>query len=425
MWINRPLARNFWLWIAAGCLLLACSKAEESGSARTLEARAPAEKSARPLAQKTPGVSATEIVLGATTPLTGPGAGWGVPISGGMQAWIDHINERGGIHGRELKLIVKDDAYNPARALANLQEMKDEVLAVVGQLGSAPCAAAKDFFPENRIPLIHAYANVEIYANQPKEKQRYYFSIYPDYQDEAVFWTTYAVNELGAKKIAHFYQNDDYGMGANAGVKKALESVSGKATLVAEVPYEATERAVSTHALKLKESGADTLMVTALMSTAALINKELDKIAYRPRLIASFPLSDTAMFKIAGASWEGTYVGLSGQMGSPGADPAADRVAAILVAKNEKLKGREILALFGAGTIMHLAEGLKNAGKDLTRESLIKGMEMIRQFRPEGMGAPVTYAPNRHHGINAILPCQAKGGINRPLGDYVVFDPKF
>lgn len=422
----RNMRATLWLLsVATSCCLSACNKGDKTGGDKVVEPVRKQEQTTKSTSAKTPGVTDTEVVFGVTTPLTGPAAGWGVPISGGMQAWIDHINEQGGIHGRKLKLIVKDDGYNPARALANLQEMKDDVIAVVGQLGSAPCAAAKDFFPENKIPLIHGYANVEIYAKQPKEKQKYYFSAYPDYQDENAFWTTYAIDELGAKKIAHFYQNDDYGEGANAGIKQALKANPGKANLVAEVSYEATERAVGTHALKLKESGADTVVVTALVSTAALLNKELDKIAFRPRLIAGFPLGDTAMFKIAGKSWEGTYVGIAGQMGSPGSDPAADRVAAILIEKNAKLKGREILALFGATTMMHAAEGLRLAGKALTRESLIKGMEKIKDFKPEGMGAPVTYTPDRHHGVNAILPCQAKGGVNHPLRDYVVFDPKF
>ena len=73
-----------------------------------------------------PGVTDTEVVLGVSTPLTGPAAGWGVTISGGMKAWAEHVNDQGGVHGRKIKLIIKDDGYNPARAVANLQEMKNK-----------------------------------------------------------------------------------------------------------------------------------------------------------------------------------------------------------------------------------------------------------------------------------------------------------
>ena len=74
---------------------------------------------------------------------------------------------------------------------------------------------------------------------------------------------------------------------------------------------------------------------------------------------------------------------------------------------------------------MHLAEGLRNAGKNLSREAVIAGMEKIKNWKPEGMGAPVTYGPGRHHGNNSIRPCVAKGGKHVAIGDYINFDPKF
>ena len=372
-----------------------------------------------------PGITDDEIVLGVTQPLTGPAAGWGVTITGGMQAWADHINSQGGIHGRKIKLIIKDDGYNPARAMANLQEMKNDIFAVVAQLGSAPCNAAKDFYPENKIPLITAYGSLGIYQHQPKEAQKYYFISYPDYEDETEFLATYAMKNLGAKKIAHFYQNDEYGLGANAGIKKALKANPGKAELVAEIPYEVTERALGTHALKLKESGADLLIMTTMMSSGAIMTKELAKIAYHPTVMGNFPIGMPVMYKLAGESWEGTYTNASAHMGLPGFHPAADRVANIINEINPKLKGQEVLALFGAASMMHFAEGAKNAGRNLTRESLIKGMEMIKDWKPEGMGAPVTYGPDRHNGVNAIYLQIAKDGQHVPVGDYVVFPPKF
>jgi len=372
-----------------------------------------------------PGISDDEIVLGVTQPLTGPAAGWGKPITGGMQAWADHINSQGGIHGRKIKLIIKDDGYNPARAMANLQEMKNKIFAVVAQLGSAPCNAAKDFYPENKIPLITAYGSLDIYANQPKEAQKWYFISYPDYEDETEFLAEYAMKNLGAKKIAHFYQNDEYGLSANAGIKKALKAHPGKAELVAEVPYEVTERALGTHALKLKEADADIVIMTTMMSSGAIMTKELAKIAYRPTRMGNFPIGMPVMYKLAGEAWEGTYTNMSAHMSLPGFHPEADRVAAIINKINPKLKGYEVLTLFGAASMMHFAEGAKNAGRNLTRESLIKGMEMIKNWKPEGMGAPVTYGPDRHNGNNAVWLQVAEGGKHKPVMKYVEFPPKF
>jgi len=371
-----------------------------------------------------PGVTDTEVVVGVSTPLSGPAALWGVTALG-MKAWADHINEQGGIHGRKITVIIKDDGYNPTRSMANLQEMKDQVFAICGLLGSAPCNASKDFFPENKIPLITAYANVRIYANQPKEKQHYYFIAYPDYEDENHFLANYAIQNLESKTIAVFYQNDDYGHQALAGIKDALKDNPGKAEIVAEVPYEVTERALGTHALKLKESGADTVILVPTPTHAALITKEMAKIAYRPKALTNFTMGDPIMFKIAGDTWDQTYISLAGNMSQPGFSPEADKVVETLLKYNPDLKGKEYLAVFGAVSMMHFAKGLENAGHDLTREGLIAGMEQIKDWKPEGMGAPVTYGPDRHHGINASQMGQAKEGKAVPIADFTVYPPRF
>lgn len=370
-----------------------------------------------------PGVTDTEVVVGVTTPLSGPAALWGV-TGQGMQAWADHVNAQGGVHGRKIKVILKDDGYIPTRALANLQEMKGNVFAVCGLLGTAILNASKDFFTENKIPLITAYGDVRIWEKLPKEKLEYVFIAYPDYEDEADYLTKYGVDKLGCKKIALFYQNDDYGKMALSGVQKALKEL-GKGELAGSVPYEITERALATHALKLKETGADTLIIYTTPTHGALILKEIAKIDYRPKVLATFTLGDPIMYNVAGEVWEGTYIALPGNSSVPGADPAADKVTEILLKYNPKLKGKEYLALFGAVSMMHLVEGLKNAGKDLTPETMIKGMEKIKEWKPEGVGAPVTYSPDRRHGVNASRMSQAKAGKHIPIAEFTIFKPRF
>ncbi|MBM3301580.1 MAG: ABC transporter substrate-binding protein [Deltaproteobacteria bacterium] len=370
-----------------------------------------------------PGVTGDKVVIGVTTPLSGPAALWGV-TGMGMKAWADHVNEKGGVHGRKIEVILKDDAYNPTRALANLQEMKGNVFAVCGLLGTAILNASKEFFAENKIPLITAYGDVRIWAKLPKDQLHYVFIAYTDYEDEADYMTKYAVEKLGAKKLALFYQNDDYGKMAMSGVEKALKEV-GKGELAGAVPYEVTERALSTHALKLKETGADAVILYPTMTHGALILKEMAKLDYKPKVLVTFTLGDPIMYTVAGEPWEGTYIALPGNSGIPGSEPEADKVVEIMVKQDPKLKGKEYLALFGAVSMMHMVEGLKNAGKDLTPETLIKGMEKIKDWKPEGLAAPVTYAPDRRHGVNASRMGQAKGGKHVPITEFTMFKPRF
>ncbi len=372
-----------------------------------------------------PGVTDAEVTVGVTTPLSGPAAHWGTTALG-IKAWADHVNAQGGVHGRKIKVIIKDDAYNPTRGMANIQEMKGSVFAYCGVLGTAICSAAKDFFGDNKIPLVTAYANVRLWAELPKEKTKYVFIAYTDYRDEAEYATKYAVDKLGSKKLAVFYQNDDYGKNGLEGVNKALAGLSGKASLVEAVPFELSDRALGAHALKLKETGADTVIIYPTMTHAALIMKEMAKIGYKPKTIFSFPIGDPIMYKLAGEEvWEGAYIALPGNTSVPGADPEADKVAEILVKFDPSLKGKEFLGVFGAASMMHMVEGLKNAGRDLTVDSFIAGMEKIKDWKPEGMGAPVTYSPDRRHGVNASRMGQAQKGKHMPIEKFTVFAPLF
>ncbi|MFH1349844.1 MAG: ABC transporter substrate-binding protein [Pseudomonadota bacterium] len=376
------------------------------------------------IAQEVPGVTDTEVVIGWTNPLSGPAALWGVTGLGG-KAWADHVNAQGGIHGRKIKVILKDDGYNPTRALANLQEMKGQVFTVTALLGTAIVHACRDFFPENKMPLINAYGNTRMWVDYPKDKLRYIFVSYPDYEDEAEFLTTYATKNLGSKKFGIFYQNDDYGKLGMAGMEKALAKLSGKAQKVGAVPYEVTERALGAHALKMKESGADTLLLYATPTHGALILKEMAKAGYSPKVLASFPLGDPIMYKIAGEVWEGVYPAGPALAGMPGVDPEADKVADILKKYDPKIAGKEYLGLFGAISTMYLAEGLKRAGRNLTTETMIKAMESIKDWQPEGGGAQVTWGPDRRHGANGSRLYHAKGGKHLPVTGFEYFSPRF
>ncbi|MBW1943336.1 MAG: ABC transporter substrate-binding protein [Deltaproteobacteria bacterium] len=370
------------------------------------------------------GVTDKEVTIGITLPMSGPAAFWGA-LGLGAKAWAGHVNDQGGINGRRIKILLKDDGYNPARSMANLQAFKDKVLAVNIMVGTANANASKDFFAANKIPLIMPYVSVRIWASMPREKVRYVFATYPDYEDQGIFVANYAINQLGSKKIAVFYQNDDYGKPGLTGAEKALKASPGKAKLVGAVPYELPERALGTHALKLKESGADTVILNPTPLHGSLIIKEMAKVGYRPKLLTVFPMKDPVMFKLLGELWEGVYVTFPGMTGVPGSSPIVDKVVDILLKYEPKLKGKEASGLDGAMGMMHLLQGMKNAGSNLTRERLVQGMEQIKDWKPQGIGAPVTYGPDRHHGNNALLMGQAKGGRAVALTDWTFFKTMF
>ena len=377
------------------------------------------------LAQKAPGVTDSEIVIGLTTPLSGPAAAWG-NTAVAMEAWTRYVNDQGGVHGRKLKVVMKDDGYNPGRAVANLKEMKDSVFMNVGLLGSAVLQAAKDDVAEYKLPTINPYGNPAIWARQPKDKLRYVFVNYPDYVDEGDFLVTTAVNKLDAKKVAVFHQNDEYGKGGLEGVNRGLKGLGGKGSLATAVSYELSDRELGTHALKLKDSGADTIVIYSTITHGANIIKEMAKVGYRPKIFASFPLGDyLIMYRLLGELWEGAHFNVLGAVAN---DPAGKAVVDILTKYEPKLVGKENTALAGAVAIIVAVEGLQKAGKNLTRESYVEAMETIKNFTTMGLTAPITFAPNRRHGLNAVKLLRAVKAADNSYAEvtpYQIFQPHF
>ncbi len=374
---------------------------------------------------KAPGVTDTEITIGITTPLSGPAAAWG-NTGVAAEAWSRYVNDQGGIHGRKIKIVMKDDGYNPGRAVANLKEMKDAAFLTVGLLGSAVLNAAKDDVAEYKFLTINPYGNPAIWARQPKDKLRYVFVNYPDYVDEGDFLTTFAVNKLGAKKVAVFHQNDEYGKGGLEGVNRGLKNAGGKAALAAAVSYEISDRELGTHALKLKESGADAIVIYSTITHGANIVKEMAKVGYRPKVVASFPLGDyLIMYKLLGELWEGAhFAGLQ----ATADEPAGKKILEIVTKYEPKLIGKENTALTGSAAMMLALEGIRRAGRNLNRESFVEGMEGLKNFDSMGVTAPITFGPNQHHGLNAVRLMRADKAANNSytvVAPYQLFKPHF
>jgi ABC-type branched-subunit amino acid transport system substrate-binding protein len=346
-----------------------------------------------------PGVTDTEVVVGLTTPLSGPAAACG-NTAVAMEAWIRYVNDQGGIHGRKIKVRLKDDSHSPSRAVANLEEMKDSVFMNLGLLGSAVLNAAKDDVAAYKLLMINPYGNPAIWAKQPKDKLRYVFVNYPDFSDEGEFLVKQSVDRLGARKVAVFYQNDDYGKGGLAGVNRGIKGLGSRASLAGAVPYELTDRELGTHALKLKESSADTIIIYSTITHGANIVKETAKTGFRPKIVASFPLGDsTIMYRLLGDLWEDAY--FAGR-NAAAADPAGKTIVDVMTKYEPKLVGKENTALAGGVAAIIAVEGLKKAGRNLSREGFVEAMESIKGFTTMGLTAPVTFGPNQHHGLNAV-----------------------
>ncbi len=166
------------------------------------------------------GVTDDTIVIGTWAPLTGPAALWG-SVGRGVETYFDLINEEGGIHGRRIELVMKDDAYQPSRTVAAVREMveRDRVFAFVAGVGTAPGRAVLDYIVENEVVWVSPASGATHWAYPATT---YVFALNTPYFDEAAVLVDHAVNDLGRTKIAVIYQNDDFGESGLVGVELAL-----------------------------------------------------------------------------------------------------------------------------------------------------------------------------------------------------------
>ncbi len=367
-----------------------------------------------------PGVTDAEVAIGMSVPLSGPAAAWG-SVGLAAEAWARHVNEQGGVHGRRIRVVLKDDGYAPGRAAANFREMKDSVFAVVGTMGTAVLAANAELVTGAGLPWIYPLGNPRVFAALPRQKVRAVFVEYPDYVDEGEFLVRQAARLEGARRIGFFGQNDDYGKLGLEGAKRGLAKLPG-VQLAGQVLYDVADRELGTHAIKMKESGADAVLLYATPAHAAGLVKEMARVGYRPRIFASFTLSDRdRMFGLLGELWEGAYYGAHlAQRG----EPAADRVLEVVLALEPGLRGREGSAVHGVAAMMVAIEGLRRAGRDLTREGFVRALESLREWSPGGLSAPLSFGPGRHHGLNGVRLLQALRASDRSFRE-VVPDQRF
>jgi len=341
--------------------------------------------------QQVRGVTDTEILVGQWGPQTGPAAAWG-SVARGTGLLFKIINEEGGIHGRKIKYFLRDDSYQPAKTKAIVKEFLEQigVFAVVAGVGVGTGMAVRDELMENKVIWVGPATGV---YNWIQPFQRYLFAVFPLYDDEAYYLTAYLFEKMGLKKIAMFYQNDDYGKQGLMGVERYLKEKN--TALVAKLSYEVTERDLSSHALKLKDSGAQAVILWSSPAHAAILLGETAKIGFKPQWASSCTLSDSPqMLQMTKGLWAGTINSFFAEL------PDSDHPLMVKYREwHKKLEPQERWGVFYYAGMMFaepFVEGLRRVGRNLTPETLVKAMETLKDWK--GTGPPITYGPNERQG---------------------------
>lgn len=398
------------VFLLGSCRQKATKPAEETtGEEKATEEKAP----------EVPGVTDSEIIIGQWSPQTGPAALWG-SVARGTAAYFDMINEEGGIHGRKLKLLIRDDGYQPSRTVAAAKELaeKENVFAFIGGVGTATGMAVKDYLAEKAIPWVGPASGSTKMSN-PMAKNL--FSLYPNYELEVRVLARYVVEELKKEKIAFFYQNDDYGTEGLTGLKKEMEKLGKE--LVAEVSVEVTDSDISTHVMKLKESKADTVILWVLPKHAAQTLGISAKLGFKPQWVTGSTLSDVALMnKITKGLWEGvifdSFIELSED------HPLIKKYKAAHEKYGLKRNPKEPWGpFFVVGFLFAepLVEAIKAAGPELTREKVIENLEKMKDW-DGGISHKVTFGPDNRQGVKYIYLAKCKDGKMEKISDWMTVE---
>ncbi len=333
-------------------------------------------------ASDTPGVTATSIKIGGIFPLSGPASSIG-QVGHGVRAYVQSINDRGGINGRKIDYVMLDDAYSPPKAFEHARRLveSDEVAFIFSQLGTAGNSAVAKYLAAKRVPTIAVVTGASKFTSVKD---------YPltttglvSYDTEGKIYAKYLMRALPAAKYAILFQNDDLGRDYVNAFKAALGADFDKRVVTAS--YEVTEPTVDSQVVALKSSGAQALFIAGTPKFAAQAIRRAAESGWKATVLINFPSSSVAgTLKPAGLE---NSVGVT--VGTPNKDPNDQKwtddegIKAYRAFFERYLAGSDFTNtsyLTGYQQGMVLEQILKQCGNDLSRDNIIKQAKSLKNL---------------------------------------------
>lgn len=341
------------------------------------------------------GVTESEIVLGQSAVFSGPAQELGIEMRNGALAYFNHINSQGGVNGRRIVLKSVDDRYEPEGAAAATKKLieQDRVFALFGYVGTPTFNAAAPILTEAKVPLVAAFTGAESLRDP---LNRYVFNVRASYYDE----TEQIVQHLTAMsidKIAVFYQNDAYGKAGLEGVNRAMKKRNMAIAATATVERNTVDVAKAVEEMKKVQPQA-VVMVSAYKSCAAFI-KAMKKAGLQPAFWNVSFVGSKALAKELEAEGRGVQISQVVPFPWDKSIPVVKEYQRLLAASDPKAEPN-FSSLEGFISAKVMVEGLRRAGKNPTRETLIKGLESLDSYDVGGF--KISYGPNDHRGSRYV-----------------------
>jgi branched-chain amino acid transport system substrate-binding protein len=369
------------------------------------------------------GATDTEIKIGNIVPYSGPASAYG-SVGKAMDAVFKKVNDEGGINGRKITFISYDDAYSPPKTVEQARKLveSDEVLLLVGTLGTAPNTAIQKYLNGKKVPQLFVATGATKW-NEPKTFP-WTMGWLPSYQSEARIYAKYLMKEKPGAKVAVLYQNDDMGKDYLKGLKDGFGADASR--IVVEESYEVSEPTVDSHVVKIKSANPDVLVLYTTPKFGAQAIKKLGEMNWKPlTIISNVSASTAAVMKPAGV--ENSQGVISAAYAKDVSDPQWASDAGIkafddLLAKYLPEMNRiDSSAMTGYNLATTMVEVLRRCGDNLTRENVMKQAQSLKQFAQGGLlpGVTLTTSATDYMPIEQLQLMQFKGERWQLFGEVI------
>ena len=360
------------------------------------------------------GVTKDEILIGSIQDLSGPISGFGKAVRQGMLLRVDEINEQGGIHGRKLKLLVEDSAYDPKKAVLAAQKLvnQDKIFIMAGHIGTAQNLAAMPVqFEKNVVNYFPVTAAREMY--EPLNRLKFAFAA--TYYDQMRTHLPKLVKDKGAKKVCTIYQDDDFGLEVVRGAEAGLKSMGME--LAEKTSFKRGATDFSSQVARMKGAGCDLVVLgTIIRETIGTIG-ESRKTGFNPVFLGSSAAYTDLIHKLGGKPMDGLYAAMTVQ--NPYLDEASQPIR--FWATKYKTKFNEdpsVFSVYGYLIVDTLATAFAKTGPNLTTDSFIKTMDAMTFPSDMFGGAPLSFTATKRLGSDSSRLSQIVDGKWKVISGY-------
>lgn len=336
------------------------------------------------------GVSDKQVLVGQFAAISGPAAQLGQRMQVGIAAYFAVVNAQGGVHGRQLKLMTRDDGYEPVKAAAAVKALisEDKVFALIGSVGTPTGLAAVPILTEAKVPLVGMFTGAQA-LREPFNRQ--VFHVRASYFDETERMVQH-LTSMGVKKIAVFYQNDAYGQAGLEGVTRALAKRQLKPTAISTVERNSVDVSKALDDI-LKVEPEAVVQISAYKSCAAFIKQARAK-GYGGQFFNVSFVGSKALADELGSVGQGVVISQVVPFPYAPASQIVREYQQHMIESGQK--DFDFSSLEGYLTARVFVEGLRRAGKTPTREALITALESIKNLNLGGF--TISYSNKDHQG---------------------------